>query len=88
MMSWNGDGMWGRPPAGGVGGWLVILGLLLLGTAVVLLVSYLMRARAARQRTEPSGLRPDETASDILRRRYASGLIQRDDYLQRLDDLR
>ncbi len=40
MMSWGGDGMWGQPPAWSVGGWLVVLGLLLLGAAVVLLVVY------------------------------------------------
>jgi len=88
MMSWGGDGVWSQPPIWSVGGWLVMLGLLLLGAAVVLLAIYVMRARAARRRTRPSAQRPDETALDVLRRRYAGGLIERDEFLQRLDDLR
>lgn len=87
MMSWNGDGVWGQPSVWGVGGWLLFFGLLLLGAAVVLLVSYVVRAGAARRRTGSSARRPSETAQDILRRRYASGLIERDDYLRRLEDL-
>lgn len=88
MMSWGGDGMWGQPPAGSVGGWLLALGLLLLGAAVVLFVVYRVRAGAARRRTCPSARRPGETAQDILLRRYASGAIERDDFLRRRADLR
>ena len=102
-MSWGGDGGWGQPPVWSVGGWLVVVGLLLLGAAVALLVVYIHRAGAAGRRTgsapthsaragcperEAQAQRPGETALDLLQRRYASGLIERDDYLARCADLR
>jgi uncharacterized membrane protein len=79
--------MWGQPPVWSVGGWLVLIGLLLLGAAAVLLASYVMRARAARRRAGPAAQRPDATALDVLRRRYAGGLIEREGYLRRRGDL-
>ena len=63
---------WGM---GGLG-----LGALLLLVGVVLLVVWLARTGAG-----PSG---GETPERTLKRRYASGEIDREEYLRRLEDLR
>jgi putative membrane protein len=91
-MMWHGDDAWSQTMVGG--GWLMFLGLILVTVLVVLLVVFLVR-----QATHPSGsgvgtaqapptLPPaPESPREILRRRYAAGEIDREDYLKRLSDL-
>jgi putative membrane protein len=60
-----------------------ILFLVLIVVAIVFLIRYLWR---------PHGERHDQTdrqhsAADVVRRRYAAGEIDRDEYLQKLKDL-
>ena len=87
MMMWD-----GQTTAGG--GWLMFLGLILVTALVVMLVVFL-----TRQTTHPSGpgigtaqappaLPPTpDSPREILKRRYAAGEIDREDYLKRLSDL-
>ena len=91
-MMWDHDDYWYHGAS--AGGWLMFGGMILVTAAVVLLVVYLVR-----QTTHPAGtdagaaqpapaLRPaPETPREILKRRYANGEIEREDYLQRLSDL-
>jgi putative membrane protein len=86
-MMWNNNGHWGS------GDWatlvLVVIAAIAVIVAVVFLVRYLSRAggtssSAAVTPTPPSG---SESPKDILKRRYAAGEIDREEYLQRLGDL-
>jgi uncharacterized membrane protein len=74
------------------------IGMIVIVVAVVLLVVYLVRASTTQQAhvaapasyAAPSGDagRPAvESARDIVQRRYASGEIDREEYLQKLGDL-
>jgi uncharacterized membrane protein len=83
------------------GGWFMFLGLIAIIVAVVFVVVYLARlttsqAGAAGQGTQggvtdtvtPSAQSPaPETPRDIVKQRYASGEIEREEYLQKLADL-
>lgn len=85
-MMWDG-GYWG------MGGWLGLLFMVLVLAAVVVglvfLIRYLVSASSTpRDRTTSSSSARPESAEEILKRRYAAGEIDRDEYLQRLDDLR
>jgi uncharacterized membrane protein len=79
------------------GGWFMFIGMIVLIAAAVVLVVYLVR-----QTTRPVGsgvqgaqgyvqAQPmplaQESPRDILKRRYASGEIDRDEYLQKLADV-
>ena len=71
--------MW--PDMGSMGWWMALSWVF--GIAVlVLLVSLIARAASG-----PSG-RIDDTPEQILKRRYARGEINREEYQHRLDDLR
>ena len=89
-MMWDRSDYWYHGAS--VGGWLVFGGMILVIVAVVLLVVYLVRqtahpagagAGAGQLAPPPSPEKP----SEILKRRYANGEIEREDYLQRLSDL-
>ena len=90
-MMWHGDDFWSLSMLGG--GWLMFFGLILVTVLVVLLVVFL-----TRQATHPSGLGagmaqtppvtpPPDSPREILKRRYAAGEVDREDYLKRLSDL-
>jgi uncharacterized membrane protein len=79
------------------GGWFMFIGFIAVIVAVVFLVVYL-----ARQTSHPMGagvqgaqgysqgqIAPpgQESPREILKRRYASGEIEREEYLQKLTDL-
>ena len=77
-MMWDGDGPWSHHGFLGSGGWLT------------------GRATTAQHAQAPAGqypatasppASPPETAREIVQRRYASGEIERKEYLQRLADL-
>jgi len=80
---WSGGG-WGA------GGWLMLVFTLLFVVAVIIGIVYMVRAlggggAAPGGQAPPS--RPD-SPEDILKRRYAAGEIDREDYESRLRDLR
>jgi putative membrane protein len=90
-MMWNWDGSWSNGMAGG--GWLMFFGMILVTVAVVLLVVYLVRQTTGAPGSQTQALPPSaavpapETPRDILKRRYANGEIDREEYLQKLSDL-
>jgi putative membrane protein len=86
-MMW--DGYWG------MGGWIGIVFMLVILAAIVVAVVALVHylgAPSDRSRDRTYGQAPPaacpEPAEEILRRRYAAGEIDRDEYLRRLEDLR
>ncbi len=91
-MMWDGHDSWSQGMLGG--GWVMLFGLILATVLVVLLVVFLVR-----QTTHPSGYGPGiarapqgppptlDQPREILKRRYASGEIDREEYFQRLGDL-
>ena len=98
-MMWDGNGSWQHGAAWGAGGWLMGIGMIVILIAVVLLVVYLVRSTSNQQaQTHPparyaapaqptADQRVVESARDIVQRRYASGEIDREEYLQKLKDL-
>jgi len=71
--------MW--PYMGSMGWWMALWWVL--GIAVLILL-----VRVAVGWTGGSPPRSDETPEQILKRRYAKGEIDREEYQRRLDDLR
>lgn len=68
----------------GLGGFVVVVMLLLLALALIAGIVLLIRATAGG----PSGAAPAQHALRILEERYARGEIDRDEFVQRRDDLR
>lgn len=75
-MHWY-DGGWG------MGGGLVLWTLILVAVVVVL-VFFVFRGNGLGQRST----NPSDSPEEILKRRYARGEIDRDEYERRLNDLR
>ena len=91
-MMWDRGDYWSQGMFGG--GWLMSLGLILGTALVVLLVVFLVRLTAHPMVSgmgtapAPSAQPPaPESPREILQRRYASGEVDREEYLQRLSDL-
>jgi putative membrane protein len=65
------------------------IGMIVLVVAAVVVVVYLIRSMtvATAQTHPPAQYSPAETPRDIVQRRYASGEIDREEYLQKLKDL-
>jgi putative membrane protein len=86
MMDW-GDGRWGDGMWGG-GNWIVLLlsiaFLVAVIVGIVLVVRALSDSGAGGDRLPP---RERETPEDLVRRRYAAGEIDREEYAQKLRDL-
>ena len=86
-MMWNGNGHWGS------GDWatlaLIVIAAIAVIVAIVFLVRYLSRTggAASTEVIPPASARGPESPQDILKRRYAAGEIDRDEYLQKLGDL-
>jgi len=97
-MMWN-DGYWGS--GAGAGGWVMLVFMILFVVAtivaIVALVRYLgqpsagataaISAAPAAYGLTPAAANVPESPKDILKRRYAAGEIERDEYLQKLGDL-
>jgi uncharacterized membrane protein len=94
-MMWDNNDSWANGSA--FGGWFMLIGLIAIVVAVVFLVVYLVRqtshpltagAQGAQGYSQVHGAPPaQESPRDILTRRYASGEIEREEYLQKLADL-
>ena len=97
MMMWN-DGYWGS--GAGAGGWVMLVFMILFVVATIVAIVALVRylgqpsAGATMIGTAPTAYGPAQAAGpvtespkDILKRRYAAGEIERDEYLQKLGDL-
>lgn len=95
-MRWNGENGWSSTGFGG--DWLMFFGMILIPILVVLLVVLAMRVwtpqagvlnGAANGATQSPASPPPqfESPRDILKRRYAAGEIERDEYFQRMADL-
>jgi len=86
-MMWNGNGHWGS------GDWatlaLIVIAVIAVIVAIIFLVRYLSRTGGTSSATAvpPAAASGTESPEDILKRRYAAGEIDRDEYLRMLGDL-
>ncbi len=90
---------WNSPWHGGAPweAWIMFLLMLVVVAAVIVAVVYLVRGLSAPGRAAEAAARassfggqtpaPPDSPREILKRRYAAGEIDREDYLQRLKDL-
>ena len=91
-MIWDGHGYWGHGAGWGEGVMLLFMIVFVVAVivAVVFLVKYLAHSSgnaAPAAAAAPPPANAPEAPKDILRRRYASGEIEREEYLQKLGDL-
>ena len=86
-MMWNDNGHWGS------GDWatlaLIVIAAVAVIVAIVFLVRYLGRTDGTSSTAAfpPAAAGGPESPQDILKRRYAAGEIDRDEYLRMLGDL-
>jgi putative membrane protein len=90
-MMWDGNGYWGQ--GAGWEGWVMLIFMIIFVVAIIVAIVYLVRylgqpggtsAAAGVWQPQVNAL---EAPKDILKRRYAAGEIERDEYLQKLGDL-
>ena len=89
-MMWDGSGHWG----GGSGEWLMLVFMTVFVVAVIVAIVFLVRyvsQSSGGASTAPGAsaalMHAPESPKDILKRRYAAGEIDREEYLQKLGDL-
>lgn len=70
---------------GGMGVWMILWGLLGLALLVLVVLGIVWLARSL---SGPSRLTTEDPAEQELRHRYATGELTREEYQQRLTDLR
>lgn len=83
-MMWDWNDSWGHGAFWG--GWLMFFLMVLFIVAVIVVIVFLVRALGGGMATQPAAGAP-EPPRDILKRRYAAGEIERQEYLQKLSDL-
>ena len=91
-MMWDADGYWNN--GWGWEGWVMFVFMIVFVVAVVVAVVFLLRylalatGSAAGVSAQPPMAHPlPESPKDVLKRRYAAGEIDREEYLQILGDL-
>ncbi len=91
-MMWNDNGNWGH--GAGWEGWLMLLFMIVFVAAIVIAIVFLVRylgqqsgGASAAAAAPPATMSSPESPQEILKRRYAAGEIERDEYLQKLSDL-
>jgi putative membrane protein len=90
-MMWDGNGYWGH--GAGWEGWVMLMFMIVFVVAVVVAIVFLVRflgqqpGGASGAGTAPAPVTALESPKDILKRRYAAGEIEREEYLQKLGDL-
>ena len=84
-MMGRGHGYWGY--GAGWEGWVMFLFIILFVVALVVAIVFLARYFGPSARPASPGVVAPESAKDILKRRYAAGEIDREEYLQKLGDL-
>ena len=89
---WDGNGYGGH--GAGWEGWVMLMFMIVFVVAVIVAIVFLVRYLGQASGGNPSaGAAPPawtsaaESPKDILKRRYAAGEIDRDEYLQKLGDL-
>jgi len=80
MMDW-GNGMWGG------GNWVMILFSIAFLVAVIVGIVFVVRALSGGGSGGDQQVRQPETPEELVRRRYAAGEINREEYEQKLRDL-
>jgi len=88
-MMWDGNGYWGS-----WGGWVMLMFMIVFVVAVIVAIVFLVRylsgtpgGSSSPVAAPPTSTSGPELPKDILKRRYAAGEIDRDEYLQKLGDL-
>jgi putative membrane protein len=91
-MMWDGNGPFGH--GAGWEGWVVLLFMIVFVVAVIVAIVFLVRylgqssgSAASAAGASPTPLNAPESPKDVLKRRYAAGEIEREEYLQKLGDL-
>jgi putative membrane protein len=91
-MMWDGNGYWGH--GAGWEGWVMLMFMIVFVVAVVVAIVFLVRylgqpsgGASAAAAMVPTPVNAPESPKDILKRRYAAGEIEREEYLQKLGDL-
>ena len=89
-MMWNDNGYWVH--SAGWEGWVMLMFMIVFVVAIIVAIVYLVRYLSQSSATSAAGAAPTpvhapESPNDILKRRYASGEIEREEYLQKLGDL-
>lgn len=64
----------------GLGGWLGMLGMIIVVVGVVLLIAWLVGRVAPATQTQPPVGQPGQDAFELLRMRFARGEITQDEY--------
>ena len=91
-MMWNDSGYWGH--GAGWEGWVMLMFMIVFAVAIVIATVFLVRylgqqsgGAPAAAENSPARVNAPESPKDILKRRYAAGEIEREEYLQKLGDL-
>jgi putative membrane protein len=84
-MMWNSSGHWGSGEWATVA--LIVIAVVAAVVAIIFLVRYLGRTGGTSAAVPPASASGRESPEDILKRRYAAGEIDREEYLQKLGDL-
>jgi Predicted membrane protein len=72
---------------GGWGVWMMFLIMIVFVVAIVVAVVFLVRGVTTQGQAPRSSSPEGPSPKDILKRRYAAGEIDREEYLQKLGDL-
>ena len=90
--------MWDSSGYGGYGagweGWVMFMFMIVFVAAIIVAIVFLVRylgqssgGASAAAGVAPTPMNVPESPKDILKRRYAAGEIEREEYLQKLGDL-